>query len=349
MSLLKYALREFIIDNVENHPRDIVRLSVDKFKVSRQHIHAHINSMINEGIIRQEGKTSGTKYFLKYLIDERFDFDTSKHREEDKLWDKYIFHLIDRFPKNIRDICQYGFTEMYNNIIDHSESKKAIIHLYVTQKNISILIIDYGIGIFHKIKSVLNMKDERDAILELSKGKLTTDPERHSGEGIFFTSRMFDDFMIFSGGLFFSHTPVEDWILLHRKNRKGTVIQMSINMKSNRKMTEIFNAYTSDINQEGIPAFAKTIIAVDLLRYGTGNLVSRSQAKRLLVRLEDFKEVVLNFENVDMIGQAFADEIFRVYQNSNPNIKIGWVKANKEVEGMILRAKYQMSSSGKVL
>lgn len=341
MSLLKYALREFIIDNVENHPRDIVRLSVDKFKVSRQHVHAHMNSLINEGIIRQEGKTSGVKYYLKVLIDEKFNFNTSEDREEHKVWDKYISRLIDRFPKNVRDICHYGFTEMYNNIIDHSGSKGASVSLSIIQKKITIGIVDSGVGIFQKIKSAFNMDDERDAILELSKGKLTTDPENHTGEGIFFTSRVFDEFKVLSGGLYFSHDLTKDWIQLLDKNDKGTGIRMSINTKSNRKIAEVFDAYSIDTDQEGIPAFNKTIIAVDLVRYGNENLVSRSQAKRLLTRLENFKEVVLSFKNVDMIGQAFADEIFRVYQNSNPNIIISWINTNKAVKGMILRAKHQ--------
>lgn len=339
MSLLKHKLREFIVDHVENHPRDIVKLSVDKFKVSRQHVHTYMNSLINEGIIHQKGKTSGAKYFLKNLIDENFMFDTSEDREEDKLWNKYIFSLMDRFPKNVRDICHYGFTEMYNNIIDHSESKMAFIVLSATQKKISIMVEDEGVGIFHKIKSVFNMDDERDAILELAKGKLTTDPERHTGEGIFFTSRMFDEFVVVSGGLFFSHDPIGDWIQLLDQNRKGTVVRMIINTRSNKKITEVFDDYSADANQEGIPVFTKTIIAVNLVRYGNENLVSRSQAKRLLARLENFKEVVLSFKNVDMIGQAFADEIFRVYQKNNPKIIISWVKANKAVEGMILRAK----------
>lgn len=342
MSLLKYALRNFIVDNIEDHSKDIIRLSVEKFKVSRQYVHAYINSMINEGIVRKEGKGRGTKYFLKVLIDKKFDFDTSEHREEHKLWNEYILPLIGSFPRNVIDICHYGFCEMYNNVIDHSESKSAFIHISITQKKITLWIMDEGVGIFKKIKSVFNMEDERDAIIELSKGKLTTDPARHSGKGIFFTSRMFDKFAVISNGLYFSHRPVKDWTLLGNEINKGTGVEMTIDTKANRNITEVFDEYTADINQEGIPVFSKTNIAVSLVRYGSENLVSRSQAKRLLTRLENFKEVILNFENVDMIGQAFADEIFRVYQNNNPNIEIGWVNVNKAVEGMILRVKREL-------
>ena len=64
---------------------------------------------------------------------------------------------------------------------------------------------DNGVGIFKKIQTELRLLDERHAILELAKGKLTTDPKRHTGEGIFFSSRMFDQFDILSGGIFFTH------------------------------------------------------------------------------------------------------------------------------------------------
>ena len=62
---------------------------------------------------------------------------------------------------------------------------------------------DDGIGIFTKIQQDFNLSDKRHSILELAKGKLTSDPLRHSGEGIFFTSRMFDRFVILSEDLTF--------------------------------------------------------------------------------------------------------------------------------------------------
>lgn len=64
---------------------------------------------------------------------------------------------------------------------------------------------DDGEGIFKKLTRLCNLPDERQALIELSKGKLTTDPDNHSGEGIFFTFRAFDVFMIDSKELQFSH------------------------------------------------------------------------------------------------------------------------------------------------
>ena len=79
-------------------------------------------------------------------------------------------------------------------------------------------------------------------------------------------------------------------------------------------------------------------LAVRLLRIGKESLVSRSQAKRLLARLDRFEEVVLDFDGINSIGQAFADEIFRVFQNEHPEVRLIPVNESPEVARMIRRA-----------
>src|SRR5690606_33075114 len=84
--------------------------------------------------------------------------------------------------------------------------------------------------------------------------------------------------------------------------------------------------------------FDKTVVPVKLLQYGDDHLVSRSQAKRLLQRFDRFRTVVLNFEGVESIGQAFADEVFRVFPSQHPEVEIIPVQANEQVMRMINRA-----------
>lgn len=64
----------------------------------------------------------------------------------------------------------------------------------------------------------------------------------------------------------------------------------------------------------------------------------RSQAKRLLARFDRFKEVVLDFAGLHTIGQALADEVFRVFANLHPDIRVTYVNAVPDVEKMIRRA-----------
>ena len=101
-----------------------------------------------------------------------------------------------------------------------------------------------------------------------------------------------------------------------------------------RTTKEIFDEYTSDDF-----VFNKRKITVHLAKDYLGHdFVSRSLAKRILMNVEKFKIIVLDFENIDNIGQGFADEVFRVFKNKNPDITIVPVNMNEEIEFMINRA-----------
>ena len=328
-------IHQFILENVEDHPAGITSVVSAKFDISRQASHRHIQKLVQEGFLIPHGTTRNRTYEVKPLVN------FSKNLlllglEEDKVWRQYILPLMENVAPNILQICHHGFTEMVNNAIDHSEGTNLNIKVSRTYKLIELQIIDNGIGIFNKIQRELNLDDPLHAILELSKGKLTTDPAHHSGEGIFFTSRMFDTFSIFSGKLFFSYSERSgDWLIEDdEKFISGTRVVLSINAKARTTAQQVFDKFTGEDF-----GFTKTHIPVFLARYGDEDLISRSQAKRLLTRFEKFKEIVLDFENVDTIGQAFADEIFRVFVSQNPKVHLIPVNANAQVQTMIAHVK----------
>jgi hypothetical protein len=110
---------------------------------------------------------------------------------------------------------------------------------------------------------------------------------------------------------------------------------MSIPLDSPRTTREVFDKYSGGDNY----GFEKTIVPVRLAKIGNENLVSRSQAKRLVARFEGFKTVLLDFTGIDDIGQAFADEVFRVFCLLHPEVELVPIKANPEVQQMINRAR----------
>lgn len=69
-------------------------------------------------------------------------------------------------------------------------------------------------------------------------------------------------------------------------------------------------------------------------------LMSRSQARRLITRFDRFREVILDFSGVEIIGQGFADEIFRVFANAQPHVKLCPIHCGKDVDAMIRRTGY---------
>jgi hypothetical protein len=147
---------------------------------------------------------------------------------------------------------------------------------------------------------------------------------------------MFDEFIISSGNVFFSHefNKVENWILESNDFRSGTTVIMKLNNNTSRTSKQVFDHFSSGDDY----AFTKTVVPVLLAQYGDEKLVSRSQAKRLLAGVDKFKVVVFDFSGVDAIGQAFADEVFRVFKNQHPEMQIMSLNAGKDVAQMIHRA-----------
>ncbi len=331
-------IREFILNNIEQYPDTMSSLVVKKFGVSRSAVSGYMSRLIDAGLIVAEGTTRARHYKLKKLVDITFNIELFDGLPEDLTWIYKILPNIKDERKNVVDICQYGFTEILNNAVDHSVSKDAKISYGKTYNEITMLIQDYGVGIFRKIQDDFNLPDPRAALLELSKGRLTSSPSRHAGEGIFFTSRMFDTFAIFSGNLLYRKTKQDDGWLVEIEDQekyvKGTIVLMIISTNATWTTKEIFNQFQGDNLR-----FRKTHVPIKLAGYPGEQLVSRSQAKRVLARFENFSEVLLDFESVDTIGQAFADEIFRVFNNYHPETKVIAINTSPDIDQMIAYVK----------
>lgn len=330
-------IRRFILNHVEKHPSEISRTTSEHFGITRQAVNKHLQKLVTEGALAESGKTKSRAYKLAPLSEWDKLYELKPGLAEDVVWRNDVRPVLGQLPDNVLNIWQYGFTEMFNNALDHSAGSSIYIGIRKRATDTQMTVIDNGLGIFKKIQTDLNLIDERHAILELSKGKLTTDPQRHTGEGIFFTSRMFDSFDILSGGVYFLHQygEAEDWIMERKKFQTGTTVFMELNNHTARTTAKVFDQFTSGDDY----GFNKTVVPVRLAQYGNEQLISRSQAKRLLARVELFKVVIFNFEEVNTIGQAFADEIFRVFAQRHPDIQIFTSKANSEVKRMIERAK----------
>ncbi|MGB8247738.1 MAG: DUF4325 domain-containing protein [Chlorobium sp.] len=304
------------------------------FKISRQAASRHLHALEEAGLVRSEGAKNVKKSTLIPLKQTSWTFRLAGLKE-DVVWLESIAPLIADLPGNVREIWQYGATEMINNALDHSEGLNLSIYFSRNAIDCELTITDDGEGIFHRIQRLTGLYDARESILELAKGKLTTDPQNHSGEGIFFTSRAFDSFAIISRNLYFTHqTEKDDWLIDIDSDTPGTSIYLRLSNTCPRTMKELYDEYAEPDEY----SFNKTRVPVKLARYEGEKLVSRSQAKRLVSRFEKFSTVILDFEDVEEIGQAFADEIFRVFASNHPEVKLITAHATDAVNKMILRA-----------
>ena len=328
----KDKIKEFLLKTISIGENPYKAME-NNFKISRQTVSKYLNELVEKNYITKNSKGN---YAINFYISESKIY-KNKNLEEDIVYDELIKkYEIDK-KNNVKHILVYAFTEMLNNAIEHSEGTEISIHYTENYFNIFVIIKDNGIGIFRKIVRDHNLKNENEAIFELKKGKLTSDAENHSGEGIFFTSKVVDYFLISSFNKTFSSGSNEYFYNIEENKEKcikGTEVILILNKNTERTTKEIFDEYTGDDF-----VFNKTKITVHLAKDYLGHdFVSRSLAKRILMNVEKFEIIVLDFENVDNIGQGFADEVFRVFKNKNPDITIVQVNMNEEIEFMINRA-----------
>ena len=321
-----------IIDSGEQH---VTKTAASELGLSRQTIASRLGRMVDSHVIKAEGSGRGRRYELLPLFDVRKQYGLDG-LDEGYLWTGDIAPLLFDLPSTVIDIWQYGVTEMVNNAIDHSEGQQVTVHVRRNALRTTVRVRDDGEGIFHRIQRLMGLYDPRESILELAKGKLTTDPARHSGEGVFFASRMFDRFYIHSRNLLFTHDDASaDRLIDGSADMSGTTVFMMLANDSTRKIKSVFDEFAAPEEY----TFAKTIVPVRLAQHEGEKLISRSQAKRLTLRFERFKTVVLDFAGVEEIGQAFADEVFRVFQSSHPDIEMTPINMTEGVRNMVTRAK----------
>jgi hypothetical protein len=306
-----------------------------EFGLSRQAANAHLQALVRDRQAEAEGSTRAKVYRLTTLREAARIY-ARPDLSEDVVWAEVFAPIVADLPENVRDIWHSGVTEMVNNAIDHSGSEQVLVTVHRNALHTDGMVIDRGEGIFLKIQRALGLYDPREAILELAKGKLTTDPENHTGEGIFFTSKIFDEFGIASGPLHYAHVRGTFGIIAGQpENRPGSAVLMRLDNDSPRTLKEVFDEYAAPEEY----TFSKTLVPVRLAQYEGEKLLSRSQAKRLYQRFERFSNVVLDFEGVAEIGQAFADELFRVFAAHHPSVILAPINLSEAVSQMVRRVK----------
>ncbi|OIP06741.1 histidine kinase [Candidatus Berkelbacteria bacterium CG06_land_8_20_14_3_00_43_10] len=320
---------------------DVLRELHNEF--SRQYVTRITSELVAENKLVKSGSTNNSAYSLpsniaslgnsakKRLINNNLQ----EHEVLEQIKSLAPFTL--QLRDNVRSIFDYAFSEMLNNAIEHSKSDKIEIEVSKRDHFLRFIVRDFGIGVFRNVMKKRSLKSEYEAMQDLLKGKTTTAPRAHSGEGIFFTSKSADIFILESFGFKMVVDTIAKDVFLEKQKRstKGTRVSFEILLASKKHTVDVFNQFQVNPNDF---AFNKTEVQVKLYTIGTVH-VSRSQARRIVSGLDKFEAIVLDFDKVPSVGQGFTDEIFRVFKTRHPHIKITPVNMNESVEFMVKRAK----------
>lgn len=250
--------------------------------------------------------------------------------QEDDVWRKLRPHL-DPISEEARAIDAYAVTEMVNNAIDHSGGTSVSIEARRSAGIITIAVQDDGVGVFQNVREGFDLADDFAAVAELTKGKRTTDAERHTGEGIFFTSKAVDVFELAANNVVWTvDNSAEDQSVGVSNVAIGTRVRLQLAADATRELSAVFRAFSEEHD------FVRSQPIIKLFEIGT-EFVSRSEAKRLLAGMAEFSTITLDFDKVASVGQGFVDEVFRVWARQHPEVKLIPLNANPAVEFMIER------------
>ena len=347
--------KEGIIKIAEKRGKITTKDIAEQFNVSRQYASYLISELVVDHKFIKIGSTRNAFYVLPEYAKTHegiFPVRYSKSLKNIDLEEHKIlveiektFPLLTQLPENVKSIFTYAFSEMLNNAIEHSQSKIITIEVLVQNKTLSFSVNDSGIGVFRNIMQKKELKSELEAIQDLLKGKTTTMPKSHSGEGIFFTSKIGDLFILDSFGLqlIVNNELPDIFIRRTKKIKRGTKVTFRLKTTSALHLNDIFKKYTN-IGDKSNYGFDKTEIKIKLYTMA-GVHISRSQARRVLSGLDKFKVIIFDFNKVPVVGQAFADEIFRVFQQKHPSIKLQAINMDEGVKFMIDRAKHEATVS----
>jgi len=332
----KYMFRKIAADDA-----GLIAKTMDSFGISVTSVKRYLKKAVEEETIVPRTDLACGYALAEQVREERVELGEFL-LQEDKIYDTMLREQLVRCGQEAQRIWQYVCMEILNNAIEHSRGTEIRMMLRTNALYTTVLIADNGVGVFRTLMEYMaghgwQNPDEEDALVELYKGKITSNASGHSGEGIFFSSRAVDEFALWSGAKVYKccrsreHTVVENHLLSYvsRMGHIGTLVMMTLENGTSRKLSEVFDMY-ADVDE----GFVRTRVPVREACI-SGEPVARSQARRICNRLEEFKEVILDFDGVEIMGQGFADEIFRVYALAHPQVLLCPVNMKREVWRMI--------------
>lgn len=270
--------------------------------------------------------------------------------QEDLPWE-IDFAPFFALPPAVNRMVQHAFCELLNNAVDHSGGTHVTMSLRQTASHAQLLVSDNGRGLFQNIAETFAIDNPQLAMLELSKGKLTSQPHRHSGHGLFFTSRLAEVFDLHANEAAFQKRAWDGqgWHLQRALKHAGTSVYASFALDTPRTLDAVRRAHSLD--GEGA-AFERTVIPLRVipLRVITSavtGLESRAQARRVGARMNEFRRVELDFSGVPTVGHAFADELLRVLARESSAVELVPMNMSPAVAAMLgsVRVDHSRSAS----
>ena len=189
-------LRDLVDRRGEVANRDVVKA----LRISSATAHRLLHALVTGEVLERHGKGPAARYRLR-PVRRRFRLDGL---EEDRAWSEVAERVARTRPLAPEEAqsLRYAATEIINNAVEHSRGTWVDVGVEFQAAGSTVATVrDNGVGVFRRVCEDFGFASPHDAIVQLEKGKLTSDPSRHSGEGLFFSSKAVARFRLESQGV----------------------------------------------------------------------------------------------------------------------------------------------------
>jgi len=283
---------------------------------TRQAVHAQLQQLVEAGELVREGAGRSVRYRSVHPR-RRFRYKLAG-LDEDAVWREVRAEVpeLATLPDAAERALHTAVVELVDNAISHSRGQRVEVSFRKAHDRLILEVFDDGEGIFDHLAHENELDDAMEALRQLTKGRLTTVPREHTGEGLFLLSKIADFFEVESGGLLWMvDNEIDDVGISAAHVGPGTRVRFEVDVGTNTSLESVF-AQSSE-------AFELSRRRVVVKLFETGNrFLSRSEAKKLLTGLGRFRNVVVDFRGVAAVGQGFVDEMFRVWPSRHPTTRL---------------------------
>ena len=162
----KQAVLRYILEKISQQDPRITKTVSETMDINQNTVHSYISELIDQGVIRRvkRGQYELVRKQYKFCLERsKGDLDSDLYA-----YQKYLAPIIQDEPKNVQGIWAYAFTEMINNVMDHSLASEVHIRIDRDPVNTSVIISDNGVGIFHKLQEHFGVPTAEEATVTSS-------------------------------------------------------------------------------------------------------------------------------------------------------------------------------------
>ena len=131
-------IKQFILENLTRHQKDIIKAAIRKFGLSRQAILKHMNTLISDDQVVAHGKTRDRFYELKPQVNYSNSIDTTEGFDPKSILNTQIFPHLKSLSQNVRELCEFSLSALFYNIHDHAAATQVNYKIYISHRPIRI-------------------------------------------------------------------------------------------------------------------------------------------------------------------------------------------------------------------